>query len=462
LFRPLFRTTRALQGVYVAGPIKKRSILRFTASPNVPLAVLLLFTILGSMLVFTAIHVPQLASAESLGAWTPTANYPFRVEGLSCAASGGYIYCVGGDYNNGSVYHVYYARISSSGVGSWAHTKSYPLEVTEPSCAISGGYIYCVGGSGYSGPIAAVYFAQISSSGVGAWANTTSYPRTTSGQQSCVTSGGYIYCMTGSSVYYATVSSSGVGTWTLTTSYPIDDSGAVCTAYGDFVYCVGGYADSDQTAAVYYAPISSSGVGAWTRTTSYPFAISGQFCGVFGGYMYCVTGATSGGGLVAAVYYAPISSSGVGAWTRTTNYPNYQWKISCAISGGYIYCVGAIGWTVYYAPITPITTSIHLSPSSGNVGTSVTIAGVGLNISHNLTVMYDNSTAGMPTTCITDASGNISSGCTFTVPTSALGPHTVTVSDGTYVPTATFTVRVGWHIVPHGGGSHMCPRMIPT
>lgn len=241
--------------------------MRFRGSSKVPPAVLLLFTILGSMLVFTAIHVPQIASAESLGAWTPTASYPFRVEGLSCAASGGYIYCVGGDYNQGFVDLVYFARISSSGVG---------------------------------------------------------------------------------------------------------------------------------------------------------------------------------------------------AWTPTMDYPNYQYEISCAISGGYIYCVGAIGWTVYYAPITPITTSIYLSPSSGSVGTSVTIAGVGLNISHNLTVMYDNSTAGMPTTCTTDASGDISSGCTFTVPTSALGPHTVTVSDGTYIPTATFTVRVGWHIVLHGGGSHMSPRMIPT
>lgn len=104
----------------------------------------------------------------------------------------------------------------------------------------------------------------------------------------------------------------------------------------------------------------------------------------------------------------------------------------------------------------------RLSTSSGTVGSTVTITGSGLIVSHSLIVEWDYSTAGMPTTCTTDASGAISSGCTFTVPTSVLGPHTVTVSDSTYVLNATFTVITRWHIVLHGGGSHMCPRMIAT
>ncbi|MGP8057023.1 MAG: beta strand repeat-containing protein [Nitrososphaerales archaeon] len=84
--------------------------------------------------------------------------------------------------------------------------------------------------------------------------------------------------------------------------------------------------------------------------------------------------------------------------------------------------------------------SISLDPSLGAVGISVIITGIGFLASHSLTIMYDGSTAGMPATCTTDASGNISSGCSFTVPSSALGPNTITVSDGANSHTATFTV----------------------
>jgi hypothetical protein len=87
--------------------------------------------------------------------------------------------------------------------------------------------------------------------------------------------------------------------------------------------------------------------------------------------------------------------------------------------------------------------AISLSPSSGYVGTSVAISGSDLVASHNLTVTYDGSSAGMPTSCTTDQSGSINSGCAFTVPSSsALGNHTVTVSDGTNSPAATFTVTL--------------------
>ncbi|MGD0396567.1 MAG: hypothetical protein ABSB26_06620 [Nitrososphaerales archaeon] len=87
--------------------------------------------------------------------------------------------------------------------------------------------------------------------------------------------------------------------------------------------------------------------------------------------------------------------------------------------------------------------TVSLSPSLGAVGTSVTITGSNLIASHNLTVTYDGSAAGMPTTCTTDASGNISSGCKFIVPSSSPpSSQTIIVSDGTNNPTATFTVTL--------------------
>ncbi|MGD0478104.1 MAG: protease pro-enzyme activation domain-containing protein [Nitrososphaerales archaeon] len=103
---------------------------------------------------------------------------------------------------------------------------------------------------------------------------------------------------------------------------------------------------------------------------------------------------------------------------------------------------------IFYVPVP----YIFLYPSWGIVGTSVTITGIGLVASHNLTVKYDGSTAGMPTTCTTDAYGSITSGCTFTVPASAFGYHTITVTDGTNSPMAIFYVPAPYiYLYPSSG-----------
>jgi hypothetical protein len=118
---------------------------------------------------------------------------------------------------------------------------------------------------------------------------------------------------------------------------------------------------SDVTNAVYYAKLSSSGVGPWTKTTNYPIGIRSQACAAGAGNIYCIGGYTNST-ISNAVYYAPLSSSGVGQWTSTTSYPAPVWTQSCvgSTSEGYsstgIYCVGGItpsnpeSSNVYYAP----------------------------------------------------------------------------------------------------------------
>ncbi|MGD0476806.1 MAG: hypothetical protein ABSB29_01405 [Nitrososphaerales archaeon] len=93
---------------------------------------------------------------------------------------------------------------------------------------------------------------------------------------------------------------------------------------------------------------------------------------------------------------------------------------------------------------------ILLSLSSGLAGVPVAITGGNFVASHGLTITYDGSTAGMPTTCTTDTSGNINSDCAFTVPSSVLGSYTIAASDGTNSPTATFKVTLLG--VPSSGG----------
>jgi len=235
----------------------------------------------------------------------------------------------------------------ASGVGTWKSTTSYPTGIGGQSCVVSGGYIYCVGGDTGVSPYetSAVYFAKLSSSGVGVWTETTSYPIAL-GYGSCVVSGGYIYCVGGysevspyyySAVYFAKLSKKGVGTWKSTTSYPTIIYVQSCDVSGGYVYCVGGESGSGPTSAVYFASLSSSGIGTWKVTTSYPISISYESCVVSGGYVYCVGGYSP---YTSAVYYAKLSSGGVGTWKVTTSYPTTINDQSCVVSGGYVYCVG--------------------------------------------------------------------------------------------------------------------------
>jgi hypothetical protein len=210
-----------------------------------------------------------LLSSSGIGTWVETGSagdYPDAI-GLSCAASAGYIYCIGGDGTVGTLQEddVSYALISSAGIGTWTLTAEYPISDSAQSCLTSGSYIYCIGGYTSNGPEAvnSTYYASISSAGVASWTATTIYP-TTIYSQSCAISSGFLYCMAGSaeaaatdSVYYSPISpSGGLGAWTSTASYPTDDPGLSCVVSGADIYCIGGEADNSTDAVYYTSPVA--------------------------------------------------------------------------------------------------------------------------------------------------------------------------------------------------------------
>jgi hypothetical protein len=315
------------------------------------------------------------AAAESLNSWTSTTMYPSYVYGQSCVTSSGYIYCVGGVAGTSPpTTSVYYTTLTSSGVGSWMSTTSYPTSIDLESCVAQSGYIYCVGGNtgGLPSPTDAVYYAPLSASGVGAWTSTTSYPSSIE-SQSCVAESAYIYCIGGNpvnpdsptdAVYYAPLSASGVGAWVSTTSYSVAIQNQSCVGESVYVYCVGGITApyESYTSAVYYAPLTSSGVGTWTSTTSYPANIYAQSCVIDSGYVYCIAGASPPSSN-SAVYYAPLTASGVGAWVSTTSYPFPIIYQSCASDSGYIYCVA--GATESISAPSSYFTRVNLPTASG-------------------------------------------------------------------------------------------------
>jgi len=111
----------------------------------------------------TAVYHASVVGSGGIGAWTETTPYPTTLYGLSCATDSGYIYCVGGfteptgDFTDA----VYYAAISGGRLGAWMSTNTYPTNIFVQSCAASAGYIYCVGGNDGSGLTNAVYYAAV-------------------------------------------------------------------------------------------------------------------------------------------------------------------------------------------------------------------------------------------------------------------------------------------------------------
>ncbi len=236
------------------------------------------------------------------------------------------------------------------------------------------GYMYCpqvgelIPTSSYP-----TYFSKLLDSGIAGWAATSTYPNFyPSYATTCVSYSGYVYCVGGepiilnfvvyalTEVDFASLSTSGVGGWVSTTNYPSPGgiggiAGAACVTSGGYIYCVAGaFNNADgYTPNVYYAPISSSGVGAWQQTSSYPFS-GVTSCATSNGYIYCV-GGYNGNSYFSNVYYASLSSSGVGAWQQTSTYPIPDAGASCTISNGYIYCIGGYNGgfvsNAYYAPI---------------------------------------------------------------------------------------------------------------
>src|SRR2546427_801804 len=101
-----------------------------------------------------------------------------------------------------------------------------------------------------------------------------------------------------------------------TTKVPTDFYlGRTCLVDSGFVYCIGYFASAAD--AVYFAPLSSGGVGVWSATTNYPTPIVGQSCVADSGFAYCIGGTTSAlcNCATSAVYFARFVTEGV---TRTS------------------------------------------------------------------------------------------------------------------------------------------------
>jgi N-acetylneuraminic acid mutarotase len=250
------------------------------------------------------------SSSGNITSWVASSNhFPQDINGQSCVAYSGHIYCVGGTYDStgDDVASSYFATLTDSGaIGPWMPTTSFPIPIDTESCVASSFHIYCIGGN-----------------------------NETDGTNADAT--------LSNSVWFATISSSGIGNWSQTTSYPTNDYFPDCLTAGGYAYCIGGEdSNGNSLTTSYFAPLTANGVGPWTQTIAYPVAATGQACAISAGAIYCVGGETAGGPsptYTNAVYYAQISSGGIGGWKQSSSYPRSV-GTTCAISSAYLYCVG--------------------------------------------------------------------------------------------------------------------------
>src|SRR2546421_13118148 len=89
------------------------------------------------------------------------------------------------------------------------------------------------------------------------------------------------------------------------------------------------------------AGLPAGGAGSWSSSTSYPLRLQSQSCVTSSGYVYCIGGDTHGGlaNSTSAVYFAALSSNGVGSWSPSTRYPTNIAGQSCVVDSGFVYCI---------------------------------------------------------------------------------------------------------------------------
>jgi hypothetical protein len=342
-----------------------------------------------ALFAYETLSSPKISNSSS---WGAAAAYPlqlsgtFGVAGQQCVNDTNYIICVGGqDYNGGPRNEVYtssYISATTTNITSWtADSDVYPQSINGQACVTYSGYVYCVGGTynDAGDDTASSYYAPVGSNGnVGPWNSTTPYPIAVDSQY-CVSSSGYIYCVGGNnetdgtnadaassnSVWYAALSSSGIGAWSHSNAYPSNLYFPSCFAYGAYIYCVGAAdGNNNPQSTDYFAPLSNAGVGTWTETTTYPIQVTGQACSFDSGTVYCLGGQGSQNSYTSSIYYASVSSAGIGSWKDAkANYPEGV-QTTCIALLGYMYCVGGFDGSsagetdgTYFAPITSISTT---------------------------------------------------------------------------------------------------------
>lgn len=324
-----------------------------------------------------------------LGQWQHDQDLSMNVfAGATSVTYNGYIYQIGG-HNGGafSLTTVSYAQINANGtLGNWTTTTSLPTATKFATSVVYSGHIFVLGGSPNNSLFSnAVYSAPINPNGtLGSWTLVSTTPAV-SHKATAVVYGEYVYYMGGYSgifqdgVYYAHLNTDGTtGSWNSTTSLPVPMSDAVSVAYNGYIYELAGINNGGFKDSAYYAQVNNDGtIGSWNTTTSLPVGMNLASGALYDGYVY-ILGGQNGSGVLSSVYYARLRDDGtIAAWHSANDMPWQFIEGSAVAANGRLYMIGGNDTVtahpgVYYADITPDTSSQSLVSTTNGAAISIT------------------------------------------------------------------------------------------
>lgn len=115
----------------------------------------------------------------TLSAWSSQASLPYAVQSNIMAASGAYVYSIGGTNSGGTLANVSYAQVQNAQITGWTQTTPLPIPVELTFCGVSNGFLFVCAGttSALTPTYTNVWFAAINSDGsLGGWRPGPSMP----------------------------------------------------------------------------------------------------------------------------------------------------------------------------------------------------------------------------------------------------------------------------------------------
>ena len=331
--------------------------------------------------------------------WQTTSSLTQGTWGAQTVPAGGYIYHVGGTYNNGG-------SATNSALVNWAkiNTSTGTVDSANPgsgSCST-----WCTAND-YNLPDARSNFSLVAYNGYlyafgGTSANCTSGNGT----------GTSTYCKT---VYIAKIGANGEPRlwhptdtnpsnwvyWYRDTDLPNERAFAGAVAYNNRMYFAGGRTSSGVTTALHIADVTPNGkLGTWTSSGS-TLPSSNQYdpgLQVYNDRLYAIGGAsTTTGAPTNSVYFSKINSDGtVNSWTQTSSFTTGRRGIGTnisSISSGYVYISG--GCTAVngsgYCTTTASDAQVASINADGTLDAWSTMSGLSdSRVGHNLVAWRDN------------------------------------------------------------------------
>jgi len=215
-------------------------------------------------------------------------------------------------------------------LGGWTATAALPDGLALRNAVTHGDFLYVVGGKGINdNPLATIRGARIKpDGGLEPWAVMGQLPQAlylhaaVVAQDALYVMGGWDGSKTRTEVWRATFQANGmVGNWTVMPAYPLALDLHDAVYLNGRLYVVGGWNGQQAQTAIYQAPVTGSGLGAWQLAGDLPVPLYRLAVTGTGTNLY-ITGGYNTSGAANSVYRATANPDGtLGAWQSAPPLP---------------------------------------------------------------------------------------------------------------------------------------------